>query len=345
MQSQTTPTTDQVPTPNPAPDRHAPTSTDTDSSPRRRLVVGAAIAAVVLLVAPPALRLVAPETARELQGVTAADVDTTPVVFTNDVDDLTLGGQLFVPDTSGPHPAVALINGSGASRRDNSWYLTMGAHLADNGFVVLWPDKRGSEASEGDGETAGFEALARDAAASLDHLRTLPEVDPERVGVIGMSQGGRIASIVAAEEADLAFAVSFVGGVLPAHASLRYEETHNLREMGFLPGVSDVLARASAWSITSVRQSEFWDAVGDFDPLPYWAEVEVPVLFQFGTVDTNTDTRGSVERLGTIARPGLRIEVYDGSGHALQEPPHVGDALIRPEALADLTTFVAEATG
>ncbi len=336
MQSQTaTTTTGRAPTPPP---------TSSVRSPWRRVVAGAAIGAALLVVVPPVVRLAAPETSRDLQGVTADQVDTIPVQFTNDVDDLALGGQLFMPDTPGPHPAVALINGSGPSHRDNSWYLTMGAHLADNGFVVLWPDKRGSEGSEGDGETAGFQDLARDAHASLDHLRSLPEVDPTRVGVIGMSQGGRIASIVAGEDDDLAFAVSFAGCALPAHASLRYEETHNLRQMGFLPGVSDVLAWASSWSIINIRQTEFWDAVGDFDPLPYWAEVDAPVLFQLGTADTNTNTRGTVDRLETIDAPNLRVEVYDGSGHALQQPPHAGDALIRPEALEDLTTFIAEAT-
>ena len=55
------------------------------------------------------------------------------------------------------------------------------------------------------------------------------------------------------------------------------------------------------------------------------------------------DTRGSVERLRTISGPVLRIEVYDGSGHAIQQPPQHGDALIRPDALDDLTSFVTAA--
>jgi pimeloyl-ACP methyl ester carboxylesterase len=155
-----------------------------------------------------------------------------------------------------------------------------------------------------------------------------------------MSQGGRIASIVAASDDRLAFAVSFVGGVLPAHASLRYEETHNLRQMGFLPGVAHVLARPSAWALVHVSQSDFWDAVGDFDPLAYWSRADLPILFQFGDADTNVDTAGSVARLRTLERPDVRIEVYAGSGHALQQPPDQGDAVIRPEALRDLVDFI-----
>jgi hypothetical protein len=68
------------------------------------------------------------------------------------------------------------------------------------------------------------------------------------------------------------------------------------------------------------------------------------VLFQFGAADTNVHTPGSVARLRTLDDPDLRIEVYEGSGHALQQPPGEGDALIRPEALEDLTAFITNAT-
>ncbi len=150
--------------------------------------------------------------------------------------------------------------------------------------------------------------------------------------------------MVAAESDDLSYAVSFVGGALPAHASLRYEETHNLRQLGFLPGVSDLLARASSWSLVTFRQRDFWQAVGDFDPLPHWARADVPVLFQLGAADTNTDSAGTVRRLGTLGDTDVTIEVYPGSGHALEQPRGQGDALVRPDALEDLTRFIDHAT-
>lgn len=312
---------------------------------RRRLGRWLAVGLALLVLGPPVLRLTTPDDgARDLVGVTAGRLDATDVRFTNARDGLELTGQLFLPTGPGPHPAVALVNGSGPSVRSNSWYLTVADALVDAGHVVLWPDKRGSGGSEGDWRTASFEALARDAAASLDFLATHPSVDPDRVGVVGMSQGGRVASVVAAEHDGLAYAVSVVGGAVPARASLRYEESHNLRELGFLPGVADVVAWPSSWVITAVRQPAFWEAVGDFDPLPHWAEADVPVLFQLGAEDTNTDTATTVARLASLEDPAIRVEVYPGSGHALEQPVGEGDALVRPEALRDLTSFVAEAT-
>lgn len=218
----------------------------------------------------------------------AGDLAGSEVGFANEHDGLALAGRLFLPDGHGPFPAAAIINGSGPSHRSNGWYLTLTARLVDGGVAVLLPDKRGSDASEGDWRTASFDALARDAAASVDALVAHPAIDPDRVGVIGMSQGGRIAPLVAEQRDGLAYAVSFVGGVLPAHASLRYEEVHNLREFGFLPGVSDVLAHATSQLIIAGTQRQFWAAVGNFDPLPHWAatDTDLPVLFQFGSADT-----------------------------------------------------------
>ncbi|MDX1658940.1 MAG: alpha/beta fold hydrolase [Nitriliruptorales bacterium] len=285
-----------------------------------------------------------PDSSRQLTGVTAAQLSPTDVRFVNERDQIMLAGQLFLPPTPGPHPAAAIINGSGASHRTNSWYLTLTDHLVDSGYAVLWPDKRGSGASEGRWETASFEALARDATASLDFLRSHPKIDPDRIGVIGMSQGGRIAAIVAADNDDIAYGVSFSGGVLPAYRSLRYEETHNLREIGFLPGVSELIAPVSSWAIINVAQTEFWDAVGNFDPLPYWAKVDIPVLFQFGTDDTNVDTATSAARLTSLQQSNIHIQTYRGSGHAIEQPPDQGDEIIRPEALNDLTRFIDQAT-
>lgn len=65
------------------------------------------------------------------------------VTFQN--GDLDLAGMLFLPGGTGPFPAVVVIHGSGTSRRDNPWYLTIVAELQSNEFAVLLPDKRGSK--------------------------------------------------------------------------------------------------------------------------------------------------------------------------------------------------------
>lgn len=262
------------------------------------------------------------------------------VSFRNEQAGLELAGMLFMPEGPGPFPAVVIIHGSGESRRDNRWYLTLTHYLQDQGIVVLLPDKRGSVHSEGDWRTSSMEALAGDTVAGLQFLRETFAGRITNFGVIGLSQGGWIAPIVASEYRETDFVVDMVGSTLPAHRVLIYEETHNLRQAGLLPGVADVIARLSTFVLWHVTQKEFWSAVGNFDPLPYWENVTVPALALFGGADTNVPSQQSAEALQQLEKPNIQVRIFEGSGHALQDPPGQGNDYIRAEALRAISDFI-----
>ncbi len=76
---------------------------------------------------------------------------------------------------------------------------------------MLLPDKRGSESSEGDWRTSSYEDLTTDTLAAIEFLRSRDAVSISSIGVIGMSEGGRIAPIVATQSDELAFVVNMVG--------------------------------------------------------------------------------------------------------------------------------------
>jgi dienelactone hydrolase len=263
------------------------------------------------------------------------------VAFDNDAQRLKLAGMLFVPAGDGPHPAAVIIQGAGTSRRDNGWYLALAKYLQDNGIVVLMPDKRGSGRSEGNWRTASFQDLATDTMAALEYLRRQQQVAVKGIGIVGLSQGGTLAPLVADRAGNnLDFVVSVVGGGVPMHDALLYEETHNLRQLGIWPGVSDVMAYFGAWSLRWFRQRDFWSAVGNFDPVPYWRKLPVPALALFGEIDTNVPTRESVEALRGLGKPNLEVKVYEGSGHALESPPGRGNSFFREDALRDIRDFI-----
>ena len=95
------------------------------------------------------------------------------------------------------YPGVVIVHGSGTSQRDNGWYLTLVQYLQEHGVVVLLPDKRGSAQSAGDWRTASFDDLATDTLAAVAWLKLQDAVDPDKIGVIGLSEGGHIAPMVA----------------------------------------------------------------------------------------------------------------------------------------------------
>jgi dienelactone hydrolase len=300
------------------------------------------IALIVLLVifGPVIIRQLLPAEPRSLERVALKDTTFTEVTFRNAAQDIDLAGLLFVPEGQGPFPAAVIIHGSGTSRRDNGWYLTLTKFLQENGIAVLLPDKRGSEKSGGDWHTASFEDLATDTLAALEFLRGHETLEFTTLGVVGMSQGGWIAPIVATRSADVDFVVNMVGSAVTPDEQFAYEENLNLRQMGFLPGISNAVSVLSTAWIRNVAQQDFWDAIDGFDPLPYWQDVEVGTLVLYGGGDTNVPSRESAARLYDLRKPNIRVSIYEGSGHALEDPPEYGNSLIRYDVLEAIGQFI-----
>ena len=306
---------------------------------RKRYLVALVL---LIVVGPVVIRQLLPPEPRSYSGITLGEVQYREVAFRNATQDIDLAGMLFVPDGDGPFPAAVIIHGSGTSNRQNRWYLTLAKHLQGKGIAVLLPDKRGSEQSGGDWRTADFEDLATDTRAAVDFMQAQELVAISSIGIIGMSQGGWIAPIVARDSNDLGFVVSMVGSAVTPNEQLLFEEDHNLRQMGFLPGVSYAIALMSTRYLRHVSMAEFYAAVGDYDPVPLWADMGVPALAIFGRDDTNVPTGESVARLNAAGNDAIEVVVYDGSGHAVQDPVGQGDRLIRGEALAAISDFILE---
>ena len=303
------------------------------------------VIAIAVVAGPVLLRQVFPPKHRLLEGFSLDElkqqgVPFHEISFTNAAQGPELSGLLFTPEGVGPFPAAAIIHGSGPSHRDSYWYLTLSRYLSKSGIAVLLPDKRGSEKSKGDWRTSSFEDLATDTTAAVQYLMGIPSVDPARIGVVGLSQGGWIAPVAAVKSQDISYVVNMVGPAVKTYEQLLYEERYNIEEMGFLPFVSKALAYPSTYFIRKVPLKDFYGAVGNFDPIPYWRDVAVPALVLYGSEDTNTPTAESVKRLEALKKSNIAVKVYDGSGHGLEDPVGRGRNLIRDEALADIARFV-----
>lgn len=129
---------------------------------------------------------------------------------------VTLAGTFTTPRTAGPHPAVVLLSGSGAQDRDEDLrpaaairpFALLADALSRAGVAVLRYDDRGTADSTGDYAASGLADLTADAAAALAWLRTRPDVDADRIGVLGHSEGGIYAASLIEAGQDLAFVVA-----------------------------------------------------------------------------------------------------------------------------------------
>ncbi len=142
--------------------------------------------------------------------------DVEEVSYANAVGGNELAGTLTLPRNGGPHPAVVLISGSGPQDRDETVmghrpFLVLADHLTRQGIAVLRFDDRGVGGSTGDFATATSEDFATDALAGVTYLKSRSDIDGEKIGLIGHSEGGLVAPMVAVQSDDVAFIVLMAG--------------------------------------------------------------------------------------------------------------------------------------
>jgi hypothetical protein len=107
---------------------------------------------------------------------------------------VTLAGTLTLPPGKGPFVAVLLVPGSGPHDRDETLlghkpFLVLADYLTRKGIVVLRVDDRGVGESTGSRADATSADFATDAEAGIAYLKTRPEVDSHKIGLIGHSEG------------------------------------------------------------------------------------------------------------------------------------------------------------
>jgi len=132
---------------------------------------------------------------------------------------ITLAGTLTLPERNGPFPAVILLSGSGPQDRDEfipqfpgyKPFAWIADYLARSGFAVLRYDDRGAGKSTGQHDTATSADFSADAEAAFNYLLSRREVDANKVGFLGHSEGGLLAAMVAARNPKVAFVVSMAG--------------------------------------------------------------------------------------------------------------------------------------
>jgi len=172
------------------------------------------------------------------QGNTAAAEETRPqephppfpyrvdeVTFANPEAGITLAGTLTRPQSGGPFATVVLVSGSGPQNRDEELFghkpfLVIADYLTRQGYAVLRYDDRGVGASTGDFAAATTADFATDAAAAVTFLQTTANIDPSRIGILGHSEGGMIAPIVASVHPEIAFLILLAAPGIPLDSLL-----------------------------------------------------------------------------------------------------------------------------
>lgn len=279
------------------------------------------------------------------------------VAYRNAIQDVRLAGTLTVPRGEGPFPAVLLITGSGGQDRDETVFehkpfLVLADALTRRGIAVLRVDDRGvggSSAGPPDSTTAD---LATDVRAGLAWLRSRPEIDPKRVGLLGHSEGGAIATIVAAGDPSVAFALLWASPGLGGKELLVEQARALARSAGATEEKAEFAARVQRASMEAVLAAPDAAALGKalngimdgagaprlgaaeialmaspwyrhfvaFDPAPLLGRMDLPVLALLGGTDVQivAEPNARAFRAALAGKPRAGVEVLPGLNHLFQ---------------------------
>lgn len=138
------------------------------------------------------------------------------VRFENSIDGITLAGTFTYPKGASNLPAVVLISGSGPNDRDFDYLehkssLVISDFFTKNGIAVLRYDKRGVGQSTGIYETATSVDFAKDVEFAVAYLKKRNEINKDKIGLVGHSEGGIIAPMVVEKSKDVRYIILMAG--------------------------------------------------------------------------------------------------------------------------------------
>ncbi|KAB2808760.1 alpha/beta fold hydrolase [Pimelobacter simplex] len=289
--------------------------------------------------------------------------------------EVTIAGTLTLPEGEGegegPYPAVVLLTGAGAQDRDEQGFahkpfLVLADALTRSGYAVLRTDDRGVGGTAGSDDDATYDDLVADALAMTDFLRERPEIDPERIGLMGHSQGGYLAPLAASRAPEkVAFTVLMAGPAQTGCEVLKYQARAQLELQGqSTPAklresdeanqrLCDLLAagdldgaRALEPTVTPTMAAQT-----TYDPEPALRALKVPSLAFFGSKDVQVppSLNEPLMRRFLQENADATVHVFPGANHLMQ-PAQSGTpdeyaqltTTIDPDVLAYVTTWLKE---
>lgn len=278
------------------------------------------------------------------------------VRFPNEGAGITLAGTLTLPEGDGPFPAVVLLTGSGAQDRDETIFdhkpfAVWADALTRRGVVVLRYDDRGVGGSGGGTAEDTSADFAADAAAAIAFLRTRPEIDPARIGLMGHSEGGMTAPLAVLQGAPAAFVVMIAGQAVSGADIITEQAARLAQAAGASPdqvaearrvqgevmaavvrnkGDGPAAARDAEAVLIAAGQSPAQAQAGlrllsspwyrwfaSHDPAPALAGLHVPLLAIYGGKDLQVPADQNAEALARV-QPAAEIVVLPDLNHLMQ---------------------------
>ncbi|MDI3548465.1 MAG: uncharacterized protein PWR10_2117 [Halanaerobiales bacterium] len=273
----------------------------------------------------------------------------------------TLAGTLTIPEeVEGPLQAAVLVAGSGPTDRNGNNPLIpqkvdtlkeIAYYLSSRGILTLRYDKRGIAGSKElfKGSTPPFRLFMEDVLKSVEYVQSLAVVNPDRVYIVGHSEGATLAAMAAAESNDLA-GIVLIAGPGFKHSEVLRKQVAEIGAAEEAAGAPDgfqkqmlkalddlydairndttfdfsgygILQKYAAIYLSLYNQKEFARDWLEVDPAEYLKKVNIPVCVIQGTTDSRVSEEDA-RALAAAAAPEKReLHIFEGVNHFLKKAP------------------------
>lgn len=272
--------------------------------------------------------------------------------------DVTMAGTLVLPEGKGPHPAVIIVQGRGYGSR---WGQSAEARrLAERGIAGFVFDGRGVGESGGDRAATTDEDRYQDALGALDLLLARDDIDPNQIGLWGISAGGWVVPVVAQRSGQVAFLILDVG---PAESladqqghvieyRMRWFAEEDFTEADYRAAFAyqkklvELSGEGADWEtfepLVAHARSQPWSQYVDlpddmtngeldyfrrrksFDPLPALRQTTIPVLAFYGERDYVVPPQANVPKLEQALQEAgntdFKVIVVPNANHGMAIP-------------------------
>ncbi len=276
--------------------------------------------------------------------------ETEEVMFAN--GEAVFGGTLTMPDGGDfSTPVLLMVSGSGQQDRDETLmehkpFAVIADAFARNGIATLRYDDRGVGASTGDLTNATTDTFAEDALAGLKYLRSRGY---KKVGLIGHSEGGTIAFMLAAAEEGPDFIISLAGMAEKGEATLLAQTEKIAMAQGLAEAQAKQYAKQAVAS-TKATAKAWMKRFLELDPSSYLTKVTCPTLALNGEKDLQVIAERNIPIIKNLL-PSATIKTYPNLNHLFQhcttgDPSqyYAIEETISPEVLDDMINWIKELT-
>ena len=283
------------------------------------------------------------------------------VTFYNKKDKITLAGTLTTPADKKNFPTVILISGSGPQNRDEEIanhkpFLVISDYLTRNGIAVLRYDDRGVGESEGDFSTATTKDFSEDTEAAIEFLKTKKGINKNKIGLIGHSEGGIIAPMVATNSDDIGYLILLAGQTLEGDELLLLQKRliehkkgvnqieinssqeifkgaydliksfdgndkelkEKLKEY-FNEKTNNMIPKDQLTNIVKSLTSSWMKFYAKYDPAPTLEKIKIPVLALYGKNDLQVPAIENSKVFEEVDNKNIEIVQLDNLNHLFQE--------------------------